>query len=358
LFSTTAAYYAADVSLAADVANTYITIRNYQSLIRVARANLELQGESLRIATSRFKNGATSLLDLSQAESQYEQTKSEIPTLISALKNAEYAMSILLGEPPDFYEKNFGQTRTSLQPPKSLQTGIPKDLLRRRPDVLQAEYAAAAQSALIGVNAAALYPSFSLSGYFGFQNVSINNASQSSLFSWDNRSTSIGGSFMFPLFYRGALIDQIRVQDAVFQSSVLAYQNQVLQAQKEVEQAIIAISTTRSSTVDLTKSAAAAKRAASLALDRYKAGQNDYNTVIVAQQQLLQVQNSLVQTQTNNLLGYVAAFKALGGGWSGDFVVPALPAAMVQQMQARTNWGDALVNPAEPRLVKSSETTQ
>jgi outer membrane protein TolC len=224
--------------------------------------------------------------------------------------------------------------------------------------VLQAEYAAAAQSALIGVNVAALYPSFSLSGYFGFQNVSMNNTSQSSLFSWDNRTTSIGGSFMFPLFYRGALIDQIRVQDAVFQSSVLAYQNQVLQAQKEVEQAIVAISTTRSSTVDLTKSAAAAKRAAALALDRYKAGQNDYNTVIVAQQQLLQVQNTLVQTQTNNLLGYVAAFKALGGGWSGDFIVPALPAAMVQQMQARTNWGDALVNPAEPRLVKSSETIQ
>ena len=358
LISTTAEYYAADVSLAADVANTYITIRNYQSLIRVARANLALQAESLRIATSRFKNGATSLLDLSQAESQYEQTKSDIPTLISSLKNAEYAMSILLGEPPDFYEKTFGQSSSSLKPPQSLQTGIPKDLLRRRPDVLQAEYAAAAQSALIGVNTAALYPSFSLSGYFGFQSVSVNNVSQSSLFSWDNRTTSLGGSFMFPLFYRGAIIDQIRVQDAVFQSSVLAYQNQVLQAQKEVEQAITAISTTSSSAVDLKKSVTAAQRAASLALDRYKAGQNDYNTVIVAQQQLLLVQNSLVQTQTNNLLGYVAAFKALGGGWSGEFVVPALPAGMVQQMQARTNWGDALTNPAEPRLVKSSETIQ
>lgn len=358
LFSTTAAYYAADVSLAADVANTYITIRNYQSLIRVARTNLALQAESLRIASSRFKNGATSLLDLSQAESQYEQTKSEIPALIAALRNAEYAMSILLGEPPDFYEKTYGQTTSSLQPPKFLQVGIPKDLLRRRPDVLQAEYAAASQSALIGVNTAALYPSFSLSGYFGFQNVSVNNVSQSSLFSWDNRTGSIGGSFLFPLFYRGAIVDQIRVQDTVFQSSLLAYQNQVLQAQKEVEQALTSISTTRSSTEDLKKSVTAAQRAAALALDRYKAGQNDYNTVIVAQQQLLQVQNSLVQTQTNNLLGYVAAFKALGGGWSGELAIPALPAAMVEQMQARTNWGDALVNPAEPRLVKSSETIQ
>ncbi len=358
LFSSTAAFYAADVSLAADVANTYITIRNYQSLISVARSNLALQAESLRIASSRFKNGATSLLDLSQAQSQYELTKSEIPTLISALKNAEFAMSILLGESPDFYAKNYGTNIASLQPPASLQVGIPKDLLRRRPDVLQAEYSAAAQSALIGVNTASLYPSFSLSGYFGFQNVTMNNANQSSLFSWDNRTSSIGGGLVFPLFYRGAIVDQIRVQDAVFQSSVLAFQNQVLQAQKEVEQALIAISTTLSSSADLKKSVSAAQRAASLALDRYKAGQNDYNTVIVAQQQLLLVQNSLVQTQTNNLLGYVAAFKALGGGWSGELAIPSLPTAMVEQMQARTNWGDALVNPTEPRLVKSSEMIQ
>lgn len=358
LFSTTAAYYAADVSLAADVANTYIAIRNYQSLIQVAQTNLALQAESLRIASSRFKNGATSLLDLSQAQSQYEQTKSEIPTLIAALKNAEFAMSILLGELPDFYEKTYGKTKTALQVPKALQVGIPKDLLRRRPDVLQAEYAAAAQSALIGVNTAALYPSFSLSGYFGFQNVSVNSLNQSSLFSWDNRTASLGGSFMFPLFYRGAIIDQIRVQDAVFQQSILTYQNQVLQAQKEVEQALVSISTTSSSAEDLKRSVAAAQRAATLALDRYKAGQNDYNTVIVAQQQLLLVQNSLVQTQTNNLLGYVAAFKALGGGWSGELTRPSLPPTMVAQMQARTNWGDALANPAEPRLVKSSETIQ
>jgi NodT family efflux transporter outer membrane factor (OMF) lipoprotein len=359
LASTTAAYYAADVSLAADVANTYISIRNYQSLLRVAKTNLALQAESLRIASSRFKNGATSLLDLSQAQSQYEQTKSEIPTLLAGLKNAQFAMSILLGESPDFYEKNYGQTTTSLRVPQTLQVGIPKDLLRRRPDVLQAEYAAAAQSALIGVNTAALYPSFSLSGYFGFQSVGINSSNQSSsLFSWDNRSSSIGGSLLFPLFYRGAIVDQIRVQDSVFQQSILNYQNLVLQAQKEVEQALVSISTSLSSVEDLKRSAAAAQRAAVLALDRYKAGQNDYNTVIVAQQQLLLVQNSLVQTQTNNLLGYVAAFKALGGGWSGELSIPALPTPMISQMQARTNWGDALANPAELRLVKSTETIQ
>ena len=356
LIATAAAFYAADTSLASEVANTYISIRNYEALYGVATTNLALQAESLRIAQSRYKNGATSLLDLSQAQSQYEQTKADIPAIIASLKKSQYAMSLLLGELPNYYEENFGKSKGTITPPRSLEVGIPKDLLRRRPDVLQAEYAAAAQSALIGVNVAALYPSFSLSGYFGFQNATFNNSSQGSLFSWDNRNTSISGSFMFPLFYRGAIVDQIRVQDAVFQQSVLTYQNQVLLAQKEVEDALISISTTRSSAEDLKKSVTAAQQAASLALDRYKAGQNDYNTVIIAQQQLLAVQNSLVQTTTNNLLGYVAAFKALGGGWSGDMAMPQLPTQLVQTMQARTDWGRALNDPSDLRLVKSSET--
>jgi outer membrane protein TolC len=100
-----AAFYSADVSLTADVANTYINIRNNEALITVAKTNLELQKESLRIATARFKYGATSMLDLSQAQAQYEQTKARIPDLISSLKKNQYAMSILLGEPPDYYEK-------------------------------------------------------------------------------------------------------------------------------------------------------------------------------------------------------------------------------------------------------------
>lgn len=356
LIATAAAYYAADTSLASEVANTYISIRNYEALKDVATTNLALQAESLRIAQSRYRNGATSLLDLSQAQSQYEQTKADIPAIIASLKKSQYAMSLLLGELPNYYELNFGKTKGTIKPPRALEVGIPKDLLRRRPDVLQAEYAAAAQSALIGVNVAALYPSFSLSGYFGFQNATFNNSTQTSLFSWDNRNTSISGSFMFPLFYRGAIVDQIRVQDAVFQQSVLTYQNQVLLAQKEVEDALISISTTRSSAEDLKKSVTAARQAASLALDRYKAGQNDYNTVIIAQQQLLAVQNSLVQTTTNNLLGYVAAFKALGGGWSGNMSMPQLPEQMVQTMRARSDWGSALNDPSDLRLVKSSET--
>ncbi len=356
--STVATYYAANVSLAADVANTYINIRNFEELIDVAQTNLALQAESLRIAASRFKNGATSQLDLSQAESQYEQTKSQIPTLIASLKKSQYAMSILLGETPDFYEKTYGKTKGTLVLPPELNVGIPKDLLRRRPDVLDAEFQASAQSALIGVNVANLYPSFSLSGYFGFQTITPANTTQPSLFNWDNKTTSIAGGFTFPLFYRGAIVDQIRVQDAIFQQSILNYQNLVLTAQKEVEDSLISISTNRSSSADLAKAVTAAQSAAALALQRYKAGQNDYNTVIVAQQQLLLVQNTFVQTNSNTLLGYVAAFKALGGGWSGTMNIPQLPATMISEMEQRTDWGKVLMNTNDPRLVQPSETNQ
>jgi len=294
------------------------------------------------------------LLDLSQAQSQYEQTKSEIPGLINTLKGLYYSMGVLLGEDPEFYEKNYGNTKSTMVEPPSLEIGIPRDLLRRRPDVLEAEFNAASQSALIGVNQAALYPSFSLLGYFGFQGASLNTGDSGS-FTWSNNTSSIAGSFLFPLFYRGALIDQVRVQDAAFQRSVLNYQNVVLNAQKEVQSSLMLISTSRSSTADLQKAVVSSKRAAELALDRYKQGQNDYNVVIVAQQSLLNVQNAYVQSKANTLIGFVGAFKSLGGGWSGEMNIPQLPADMINDMQQRTDWGQVLQQTADPRLVKTTD---
>jgi NodT family efflux transporter outer membrane factor (OMF) lipoprotein len=353
--STIAAFYSADVSLSADVANTYVNIRNYESLIDVAKSNLALQAESLRIAAARFKYGATSMLDLSQAQAQYDQTKAEIPSLYASLKKSQYAMSLLLGEVPDYYEKNYGNTKSQLTVPPELGVGIPKDLLRRRPDVLQAEFNAAAQSALIGVNKAALYPTLTLGGTFGFANSNYGTTNSGQLFSWGNNAASVSGGLLFPLFYRGAIVDQIRVQDAVFQQSLLAYQNQVLTAQKEVEDALITISTSKSSSEDLKRAVSAASSAANLSLERYKSGQNDYTTVISAQQSLLKIQNSDIQTASNQLLGYVAAFKALGGGWSAEMKAPQLPTEVISEMSERTDWGSVLTRGDEPLTVRAAK---
>jgi NodT family efflux transporter outer membrane factor (OMF) lipoprotein len=353
--SSVAAFYSADVSLTADVANTYINIRNNEELIAVANANLALQKESLRIAGARFKYGATSMLDLSQAQAQYEQTKGQIPALIANLKKTQNAMSILLGEPPDYYEKKYGNTKGSLKPPNELGVGMPRDLLRRRPDILQAEFFAASQSALIGVNKALLYPTFTLGGTFGYATSNFGGASPGSLFSWANNSSGQSAGFYLPLFYRGALVDQVRVQDAVFQQSILAYQNLVLNAQKEVEDSLVAISTSKSAVVDYSRAVIAAKSAADMALGRYIAGQNDYNTVIIAQQSLLSIQNSLVQTKSNELVGYVGAFKALGGGWSAEMAPPKLPENMVAEMTDRTDWGKVLTKSGEPFNVQAGK---
>lgn len=350
-----AAFYSADVSLTADVANTYINIRNNEALIAVAKTNLELQKESLRIANARFKYGATSMLDLSQAQAQYEQTKARIPDLIASLKKAQHAMSILLGEPPDYYEKKYGNTKGSLRAPSELGVGMPIDLLRRRPDVLQAELTAASQSALIGVNKAQLFPSFTLGGTFGYATSNYGGLTSGSLFSWGNNSSGVSAGLYLPLFYRGAIVDQVRVQDAIFQQSLLAYQNQVLNAQKEVEDALITISTTKSSAEDYTRGVIAAKSAADLALERYKSGQNDYTTVITAQQSLLSIENSLVQTKSNELIGYVGAFKALGGGWTAQMTPPKLPQTMVSEMNERTNWGSVLNKAGDPLTVKAGK---
>ena len=350
-----AAYYSADVSLTADVANTYINIRNYEELIAVAKTNLELQKESLRIAGARFKYGATSMLDLSQAQAQYEQTKAQIPGLIANLKKNEHAMSILLGEPPDYYEKTYGKTKGSLKPPTDLGVGMPRDLLRRRPDVLQAEFDAASKSSLIGVSKAQLFPTFTLGGIFGYSTSNYGNLTSPNLFSWGNSSSGVNAGLYLPLFYRGAIVDQVRVQDAIFQQSLLAYQNQVLNAQKEVEDALITISTTKSAKEDLSRGVVAAQSAANLALERYKAGQNDYTTVITAQQNLLNIQNSLVQTQSSELIGYVGAFKALGGGWTADMNPPKLPDQMIADMSDRTDWGSVLTRAGDPLTVKAGK---
>ena len=347
-----AAYYSADVSLTADVANTYINIRNYEELITVAKTNLALQKESLRIAGARFKYGATSMLDLSQAQAQYEQTKAQIPGLVANLRKNQHAMSILLGEPPDYYERTYGNTKGSLKPPVELGVGMPRDLLRRRPDVLQAEFDAASKSALIGVTKAQLFPTFTLGGIFGFATSNYGTLSSANLFSWGNNSSGVNAGISLPLFYRGAIVDQVRVQDAIFQQSLLAYQNQVLNAQKEVEDSLITISTTKSSKEDLSRGVIAAQSAADLALERYKAGQNDYTTVITAQQNLLNIQNSLVQTSSNELLGYVGAFKALGGGWTADMSPPKLPDQMIADMTDRTDWGSVLTRAGDPLTVK------
>lgn len=341
MLASLAAYDNALVTLTAQVASTYINVRVLQQRIQVAEENLKAQEESLRIARVQFENGATSDLDVQQATAELAETRAQVPQLRYTLVQAQDLLSILLGEPPAALDAQLAPQGAAVIPaaPQEVASGMPKDLLRRRPDVRQAEFTAAAQSAAIGIAKANLFPSFSLNGSFGFVGTSTFNNSPGQLFQWDNRNITAAGGFVFPILNYGRIVNAVRVQDAAFQQAVLSYQGTVLQAEQEVEDARSAFANAQVSLEQLTVAAAAARRSLELALDSYKEGATDYTTVLTAEQAQLRVEDALASARGNVPLGLVSVYRALGGGWQLRRGQPLLPEELRRQMQQRTNWG-------------------
>ena len=290
----------------------------------------------------QFKYGETSELDVRQAETLLGQTQAQIPNLQNTLRQAKNGLAVLLGETPYAVDARLaGEAPIPVAPPE-VAVGIPKDLLRRRPDVRAAGLAAASQSALIGVAVANMYPAFSLAGAFGFASTNLGPSSLSDMFLWQNRVAQAGASFFFPLLNYGRLINQVRVQDAVFEQSVLNYQNTVLTAQQEVEDGLSAFWTSREALANLDTASTAAVRSTKLSLLQYKAGETTYTTVITSEQSELSIEDSVASTKGNVALGLIGVYRALGGGWEiregGDVVSEEVKA----EMDRRTNWGNML----------------
>jgi NodT family efflux transporter outer membrane factor (OMF) lipoprotein len=337
-----AAYDDAMVTLIADVASTYVNIRTLQERLQVAERNLATQKESLRIATAQFNAGETSELDVQQATTQLAQTESQIPQLNEALAQNKNGLAVLLGERPDEMDGQLAGPEKIPVAPTNVVVGIPKDLLRRRPDVQEAGLQAAAFSALIGVAKANLYPSFSLSGEFGFSGNNEGNNSLSDIFNWQSHALNAGAGLVMPIFNYGRLINQVRVQDAQFQQAILKYQNTVLAAQQEVENGIASFAGEQKALISLNRAAASSRRSTELAMVQYKGGQTDYTTVLTAEQAELNVENNVAVTKGNVALGLIAIYRALGGGWEirGDGDV--IPDSVKAEMARRTDWGKML----------------
>ena len=286
--ATVADYDNALVSLTADVANSYILIRTLEKRIDIAQQNVETQRESLKIAEVRFQYGTTSELDVEQAKTVLNNTLASIPALETQLRQAKHALSLLLGLPPsNLADVLAGLSEIPVSPPQ-VAVGIPADLLRRRPDIRSAEHQAAAQCAQIGVAKADLYPAFSLSGTFGFLATDVGNFNLSDMFQWGSRTYQVGPSFQWNLFNYGRITNNVRVQDARFEQLLIAYQNAVLKAQQEVEDALVAFLRAQERAEFLAQSTAAAKNALDLAVLQYREGIKDFTTVLTAQQALLE----------------------------------------------------------------------
>ena len=342
------------VSLTASMASTYVLIRTFEKRIAIARQNVETQKESLKIAEARYQYGTASQLDVDQAKTVLHNTEASIPPLETQLRQAKDVLSVLLGLPPSHLAEELGGSSDIPVSPPEVIVGIPADLLRRRPDIRNAELQAAAQCAQIGVAKADLYPAFSLTGSFGFVSTDLGNSSLSDMFRWSSRNIQAGPSFQWNIFNYGQITNNVRVQDARFQELLIAYQNAVLTAQQEVEDNLIAFLKAQEQAGFLAKSAATAKGAFDLAIRQYREGVVDFTTVLVAQQSLLGVQDNLAATLGNIASNLVGVYKALGGGWEiregKDFV----PSEIKEEMAKRTNWGKLLA-PASYNPVPSEE---
>ncbi len=337
-----AAYEDALVTLTADVAATYVSVRTLEERLRVARQNVDLQKESLRIAAAQFKAGETSERDVQQATTQLGQTEAQIPVLEQTLTQTRNGLMVLLGETAEEVQQRLASQGPIPTVSTNVAVGIPRDLLRRRPDIRAAGYAAASKSALIGVARANMYPAFSLAGEFGYNANNQGNNSLGDLFNWQSRALNGGASFFFPVFNYGRLINQVRVQDAQFQEAILNYQNTVLSAQQEVENGLAAFADQQRSVAELTKAATASRRSTELAMIQYKGGQTDYTTVLAAEQAQLAVEDALASGQGNVVQGLISIYRALGGGWDmregNDIVSDEVKAEMAR----RTDWGKLL----------------
>ena len=335
------------VILTADVARVYIIVREAEERIRLARENVQLQQRSLQIAQDRFRAGAVSELDVKQAQALLAETQSTIPFLEIQRRQAQHALAVLLGITPGRLVEILGGEGEIPTAPEEVAVGIPAELLRRRPDIRRAELAAAAQSAQIGVARARLYPAFSLGGFVGLQtSASVdsrsNNANAGDLFEGDSFTGFIGPSLSWPFLNYGRLTNNVRVQDARFQGLIADYQNTVLEAYQEVEDGLVAFLRSREQAAFLATSVAATRRAVDLALLQYREGIVDYTRVLDTQTDLVDRQDNLAVSQSSIAQSLVLTYRGLGGGWQirgpNEFVAPET----IEEMQARTDWGDVL----------------
>jgi NodT family efflux transporter outer membrane factor (OMF) lipoprotein len=351
LLGAVASYDDVLVSLVSEVAATYLTIRTVDERLAVARDNVRVQQDSLGIAQVRYEAGGTSELDVQQAATLLHDTEATIPDLERTRRQAVDSLCVLLGLPPEELTEILGGPGTLPQVPVSIAVGVPADLLRRRPDVRSAEFAAAAQSARIGVAEAVLLPAFQLSGTVG---LSAEQAAQ--WFEGRSFEAVAGPSFNWPVLNYGRLINDVRLQDATFQELATAYANTVLFAQQEVEDALVGYLRGTERVQRLDEADEAAHRAVDLSIIQYREGATDYTSVLNTQQAKLREDDQLVNERGIVALSVVALYKALGGGWElregQDFV----PAETREQMQARTYWGGLLSQKAQAHDVDKAES--
>jgi len=293
--------------ITADLASAYFNLRALDIELDVLSRSITLQRRALQLVTDRHELGAASGLEVAQQQALLDSTLTQVDLLRRQRSAFEHAIATLTGTPAPAFSLP-PDLRTPVPP--AIPVGVPSDVLERRPDVAAAERAMAVANAQIGVASAAFFPSFPLTGAYGYESRNL-----STLFATPSLIWSIGVSLLQPLFDAGRIQANVDFTKAGYTATVENYRRTVLTAMQEVQDGIVGISRLESASAQAAKAIASATRALDLATARYEGGVAAYLEVIVAQQALLNNERLLAQLTGQRLLTSVFLVKALGGDW-------------------------------------------
>jgi len=298
------------VSLLAEVGVNYIELRGAQRRLAIAEDNIGLQKRTLEMVQGRLIAGFVSEVDVAQAQAQYRTTQSQVPLLESMIRQYIHQLSVLVGEPPGALMEELRQSKPLPVPPPEVPMGLPSDLLRRRPDIREAERTLAADTARIGVAMADLFPRFSLNGSLGPQTIDMQH-----FLDRNSLSGSVGPSITWPVFQGGRILANIEAQNARQEQSLASYRQTVLNAFQEVEDAMTAYSSEKARREAIAGSVVANQKAVDLSSALYNRGFVDFLRVLESQRSLYSSQDELASSDITAMTNLVALYKALGGGW-------------------------------------------
>ncbi|WP_322014787.1 efflux transporter outer membrane subunit [Paraburkholderia sp. J12] len=324
---TQAAQQATRIALIASVATAYLQLRDYDNQLNIAQETLESRQSALDLFQERFGGGVVSMLQLSQARSEYESALASVASIQQQVAQQEAAISLLLGQNPGPIPR--GKSITELTAP-AIPAGLPSSLIERRPDILQAEQALVSANASIGAARAQYFPQISLTGLFGAASTAL-----SGLWTGPARVWSFAGSVTQPIFEGGAIAGSVHQAEAVRQEALLSYEQTIQQAFADVENALVGIQRTRDQLSATSRQVEALAQYTSLARDLFEGGFTSYLEVLDAERNLFSAQLQQSALQDQELAQIVGLYKALGYGWTppadakanAGQPVPAAPAA-------------------------------
>ena len=301
---------AMQVSIVGEVARSYVELRGLQERLRVARVNADNQKETLRLVQARFDAGRGTEFDTSRARAQLEATLARVPNLEAQVAVTQHRLAVLTGQTPDALIATLDQASALPALPARLDAGTPGELLRRRPDVAAAEHRLHAATARIGVATADLFPRFTLSGLIGSQAIDT-----SALFERASETRLVALGIDWSFLDIGRVRARIKAADATAEGELARYQQSVLLALEDTENALVRYARARVEDQHLERAALDSAKAAQLARVRYEAGAADLFEVLDAERTQLNAQEAFADGRTRSASSAVALYKALAGGW-------------------------------------------